>query len=76
MEKWDEGLTVGDLMTHLVVMLRDRRKPSKKPRSGCPQTGSVGRPVVDQGRLIGLESVPDLVQAYAPASRTLTRPSC
>jgi CBS domain-containing protein len=59
------GLLVGDVMTHLVVTLRAHDTIHEAARRLIANRVS-GAPVTDQGYLIGVVAVPDLVGAYMP----------
>jgi CBS domain-containing protein len=58
---------VGDVMTHLVVTLRAHDTIQEAARRLIANRIS-GAPVVDEGCLIGVVSVPDLVGAYMPVT--------
>ncbi len=62
-------LKVRDVMTHLVVTLRPSDTIQEAARRFSANRIS-GAPVVDAGYLVGIVSVPDLVKAYVPASRS------
>jgi CBS domain-containing protein len=61
------GLQVRDVMTHLVVTLRAHDTIQEAARRLIANRIS-GAPVVDQGYLTGVVSVPDLVRAYMPVT--------
>jgi CBS-domain-containing membrane protein len=60
-------LLVGDVMTHLVVTLRVHDSIQEAARRLTSNRIS-GAPVVDQGYLTGVVSVPDLVGAHMPVT--------
>jgi CBS domain-containing protein len=59
---------VTDVMTHLVVTLR-RKDTLKHAAQRLLSNRISGAPVAEDGRLVGIVSEADLLQAYAPRAR-------